>query len=610
MKISVRILFFTGICFLLTLGTVNAQFSPNSKIALEYFNSGEFEKALPHYEKLWESNPADDIYYRNLLSCHKNLQDYKSAEKVARKQASRFSKDAHYLVDLGLLYRDQGDEKGAKKQFELALKNLVPLPDKVNRLAGAFSAAKEIDYAIAAYTQGETYSGKGTFAFEITDLTIRKGDFNAASAKLMELLLVNPGSMARVQGLLARYLEDEAEGPLQTAMKTALLKEVQKNSAGTVYPDMLIWLFVQQKNFDAAIMQAKALDKRLKEQGERLMDLGQICMENGDYERAIKCYEYVSEKGSEGFLFAQSRTALVQATRKKITSAYTYSQDDLLKLRGLYEATFAQLSYSDYSAPMIIDYADLEGFYLNNPEKAQSLLEGLLQQPRLSPKVRADAKLKLADVLIVLGDMWEPALLYGQVDKEFKNDIPGQEAKFRGARLAYFRGDFELAQSQMEVLKASTSKLIANNALQLSLLIIDNLGRDSVRAPLQFFAKADLEAYQNNPRKALETLNDMTGFFPDHPIMDDVYFKQAQIYVKLGEFDNALAILEKVYTTFSMDNLADDALFLAADLQEKVFGKPKEAMDLYEKILTEHNSSLFVAEARKRYRSLRGDKLN
>lgn len=587
-----------------------AQPGTEDKLALEYFNSGEFEKAAGLYEKLYEKTPANEVYYHNLLASYKSLNDLKSAEKLAKRQVSRFSKEAHFQVDLGLIYREEGDEKAAKKQFEQALKDLIPLPDKVNRLAGAFSAAKETDYAIRAYEQGEAYSGKGTYAFEIADLTIRKGDYVTAADKLVQLLAAVPGSLSRVQAMLTRYLEDEPDGPLQTAMKTALLKEVQKNPQGTVYPDLLVWLFVQQKNFDAAIAQAKALDKRMREQGERLMDLGQICLDNGDYDRAIRCYEYVVEKGPVGYLYGQARTALVQASRKKITAAYTYNREDLLKLRDLYASAYADMGFTDNTASLVVDYADLEAFYLNDPEKGKKLLETLLQEPRLTPRMRAEAKLKLADILIILGDMWEPALLYGQVDKEFKNDQPGQEAKFRGARLAYFRGDFELAQSQMKVLKASTSKLIANDALQLSLIIIDNLGRDSVRAPLQFFAKADLEAYQNNPQKALQTLNDLLGFYPTHPIVDEVLYKQAQIYIKLGEFDKALTSLEKVYTQYGTEILADDALFLAADIQEKVFAKPQEAMALYEKILTEHASSLYAAEARKRFRRLRGDKLN
>jgi len=590
--------------------SVWAQPDPNEKLALEYFSSGQFEKAADLYEKLYDKTPANETYYRNLLVSYKNLQDFKSAEKLAKKQSARFSKDAFYLVDLGLIYRDQGDEKSAKKQFDQALKELIPLPDKVNRLAGAFSAANEIDYAIKAYQQGENYAGKGTYAFEIADLTIRKGDYVSASASLLELLAVNPMSLTRVQSMLARYLEDETDGPLQTAMKTALLKEVQKNAQSNVYADLLIWLFVQQKNFDAAIMQSKALDKRLKEQGERLMDLGGICMENGDYDRAVKCYEYVVEKGPAGYLYAPARSLLVNASRKKITASYSYSREDLIKLRDLYASTYADIGFNEATASLVVDYADLEAFYLNDPQKAKTLLENLLQEPRLTPKMRAEAKLKLADVLIVLGDMWEPALLYGQVDKEFKNDLPGQEAKFRGARLAYFRGDFELAQGQMKVLKASTSKLIANDALQLSLIIIDNLGRDSVRVPLQFFAKADLQAYQNMPHKALETLDTLMSFYPTHPIVDEVLYKEAQIYIKLGEFDKALVRLEKVYTDFATEILADDALFLAADIQEKVFGRTQEAMALYEKILTDHNSSLFTAEARKRFRKLRGDKVN
>jgi tetratricopeptide (TPR) repeat protein len=588
----------------------HAQFEANERIALEYFQSGEWEKAALHYQKLYEKNPAQEPFYRNLLACYKNLQDLKGAEKLAKKQISRFPKEAHFWVDLGIIYRDQGEEKQAKKAFDQALRELIPLPDRVARLAAAFVAAKETGYAISAYNLGESYSGKGMYAFEITDLILQLGNYTEASEKMLELLSVNPSLISRVQTLLVRYLEEEAEGPFQTALKAALLKEIQKNPSGNVYPDLLIWLFVQQKNFDAAIVQAKALDKRLKEQGERLMELGNICMENGDYARAVSCYEYVTGKGWNSYSFQTAKTLLVKAYRLKVTGSYRYVSEDLQKLRSLYEESYAEMGITETTAGLIIDYADLEAFYLDNPEKGKTLLEGLLAENRMAPRVLAEAKLKLADILIVLGDLWEPALLYGQVDKEFKNDLPGQEAKFRSARLAFFRGDFELAQSQVKVLKASTSKLIANDALSLSLIIIDNLGRDSVRAPLEFFAKADLEAFRNQPRKALETLDDLLGFYATHPIADEAIFKKAQIYIKLGEFDRAAQNLEIIYSTYPDDNLADAALFLAADLQEKVFENREKAMELFEKIITEHTSSLFTAEARKRYRKLRGDQVN
>lgn len=588
----------------------HAQTDPNEKLALEYFNGGEYDKAISLYEKLIDKTPTSETFYKNLLASYKNTGDTKNAEKLIRRQANRFPKDAHYWVDLGQLYREKGDEKNAKKQFELALKELIPLPDKVHKVAGAFAAIKETDYAIATYWQGENYSGTGFYAFEITDLTIRKGDFSAAANKLLELLGINPGALSRIENLLSKYLEDNEDGPLQSTMKTALLKEIQKNPQGSAYSDLLLWLFVQQKNFDAAIVQAKSLDKRLKEDGQRLMELGQICLQNNDFDRAVKCYEYVVDKGADKSYYTQARSLLVSAYRKKITASYSYTQDDLVKLRSLYQSAYNDFGITETGTSMTIDYADLEAFYLNNPENAKSMLENLLANGRLIPKTRAEAKLKLADVLIVLGDMWEPALLYGQVDKEFKNDVLGQEAKFRGARLAYFRGDFELAQAQMKVLKASTSKLIANDALQLSLIIIDNLGRDSVRAPLQFFAKADLEAYQNNLTKAMETLNDLLSFYPTHSIVDEVYFKQAQILVKQGKFEDALGKLEKIYTDFDTEILADDALFLAAGLRENVFGQTDKAMELYEKIITEHTSSLYTAEARKRFRALRGDKIN
>lgn len=587
-----------------------AQNMTDVKLAAEYFGNGEFDKAVGLYEKLHDKDPAEEKFFYNLLKCYNALKEDKKAEKTLQKQIKKYPQLNYYYIDLGAFYKSSGKEKEAKKEFDNALKFMPAIPDRITKTAVVFLGNKELDYALKTYQEGEKFLGTSSYAFEIAELYLQKGEQQKAVDEYLKLLAVNPDAIVTLQTTLTTILDENPESPLNVAFKNSLLKEIQKTNAPVTYSDLLIWFLIQQKSFETAFTQSKAIDKRLKENGERLYNLARICLENEQFDVAEKSYQYVIDKGNISHLYIPSKTELVKTLRTKLSRSYTASSEDIQNLEKLYESTLSDIGQYDEAAPFITDYAQFMAFYAQKPAKAIEVLESLISRPRIEPRERANAKLQLADVLLLEGDMWEPALLYGQVDKEFKNDIPGQEAKFRNARLAYFRGDFEYAQGQMKVLKASTTKLIANDALYLSLLIIDNLGLDSIRAPLEFFSRADLLAYRLQYDQALATLDSAKKEFPEHSIADDVLFKQAEIYLKKGNVALAVSALEEITKKFPQDIFMDDALFKLAELSESVLKDKSNAMKYYEELILNHKASVYAAEARKRFRILRGDKIN
>jgi len=592
-------------CFTLTFS-----FAQDEKLAQEYYNQGKFELAAPIYEKLYTRYAYGETYFRKLQDCYRQAGDKAALESLLQKQAKRFDEDVWYKVEYGVLLEAAGDAKAARKQYDEALKKLPAFPDKVKKTAAAFQQAGKNDYALACFEKGESFSGKGYYAFEKADIQMRLQEYNTASKTLLSALKADVTLLSSLKTALSTWLEDDPQGPFQTAFRTELLREIQADPNAAVLSELLMWQYIQQRNYEAAFIQAKALDKRSRGFGEEVYKLGRIAAENEQFDLAVRCFEYVVDKGPEYLLYPAARTDLVRTMHAKFAKGYSADPADIQKLDNLYQSAINEMGISNNTASIVIDYADLCCFYQNNPDKAIGLLQQVLQSNGITPRLKADAKLKLADVLVFTGDMWEPALLYGQVEKEFKNDIPAQEAKFRNARLAYFREEFEYAQGQMKVLKASTSKLFSNDAMWLSHLITDNLGRDSIRAPLQFFSKADLKFYQNQNREALEILDTLLYFYPSHHIGDEVYFRKAQILMKMGKYAEAYAQLDLLIQKFPSEVLIDDALFMAADIQEFQLKNTQLAMQLYERILLEHKDSLFVAEARKRYRQLRGDVLN
>jgi tetratricopeptide (TPR) repeat protein len=185
----------------------------------------------------------------------------------------------------------------------------------------------------------------------------------------------------------------------------------------------------------------------------------------------------------------------------------------------------------------------------------------------------------------------------------------GEEARFKNAKLSYYTGDFKWSQGQLDVLKASTSELIANDALNLSVLITENNPpADSNTTPLLMFARADLLEFQNKDEEAIAILDSITTLFPKHPLLDDILMTRAEIATKKQDFSEAAMHLQKIVTDYADDILADDAIFTLAGINETFFSNKDEAKRLYEQIIIKYPGSTYVNQARKNFRRLRGDK--
>ncbi|HMT29793.1 MAG TPA: tetratricopeptide repeat protein, partial [Bacteroidia bacterium] len=424
------------------------------------------------------------------------------------------------------------------------------------------------------------------------------------------ILEFNESYLPNVQAILQNKMAFDLEGGLADIIRTSLLRKVQKGNQNPIYNELLFWLVLQEKDFETAFIQAKALDKRNDENGSRLISLGKLCVSNQQFTIAEECFNYVISKGKQNTNYVTARMELIASQDQKITSSGSYTSADLQKLENDYESTLTELGKNQITAPLISNYAHLKAFYLNKIDDAVSLLEETIAMPRISPLFVAECKLELGDILILKNEVWDASLYYSQVDKDFKNDAIGREAKFRNARLSYYMGEFEWAAAQLNVLKSATSQLISNDAMQLGLLIIDNLGTDSNTTPLLMYSRADLMEFCNQTEPALKTLDSILTEFPAHSLTDEIWFKQAGIYYKSGNFTKASELWFKIFETYPDDILGDDALYKLADVTETKLNDKARAKELFELMLTKYPGSLFAVDARKRFRSLRGDKPN
>ena len=578
----------------------------DEQLAAQYFRNREYEKAVVLYEKLYDKK-SSSIYYTYYLFCLVELEDYKKAEKIVKGQIKKYPGRLKYLVDLGFVYNEAGEFKKAKKQFEDALKNITPNRGQIIELANAFLYRGQTDYAVDTYRKGRQVMKDYPFYLELGNLYKQMGNHTMMIEEYLNYVDYDYLNLAVIQQKMQDVLSDDPDKVMSETLRKSLLTRVQKNPEKVYFSEMLLWLTIQEKDFELAFSQAKSIDRRLKEEGRRVYDMAGLCIANQNYDVAIDAYKYIVKKGENNYLYVDAKIGVLKARYLKITDSYDYSMSDILELEKDYTDMLNEYGRNSSTILVMRYLGNLQAFYLDKTVEAIDILNEAISISNAPPNLIAECKIVLADILLFTGDIWEAKLLYAQVEKSFKNDPIGHQAKFKNAKLSFYIGEFDWAKAQLNVLKAATSKLIANDALRFSVLISDNIDMDSSTVALEIYGRADLLLYRNKPELALTTLDSVFELADWHPIFDEVLYKKAEIKLKQRKFEAAAELLNDIIENYSWDITADDALFLLAKLYEEQFNNNEKAMQLYEQLLEDYPGSLFTTEARKRFRKLRGD---
>ncbi len=576
----------------------------DEQLAAQYMTNNEYGKAVEVYERLYSKGNKSNYLYENLLTCYFKLNQFDDAEKLVKKQQRKYENNAYYLVDQGYVHEMANDPVKAKKVYDQVLAKLNPSYDAILELAGAYKKRNQIDYAIKTFQKGRSVNkSENLFAVDLAQLYAEKKETALMLQEYLSAINQNPELMADVQGYLQLYLDKASD---YEVLKQTLVKRLKDFPSNELYVEMLTWLYVQRKDFDNALVLAKATDKRNKEQGRRIIELAELAIANQRFDAAVRGFNDVVLMGTDKPFYINAKLGILRARGQKIFYSATYTTTDLSLLEQDYIAFLKEFGKYPYTAQTQRELAQLQAYYLFKYEDAIANYTELSTMPRLDNKFKAECKLELGDIYVLKGEEWEAMLLYGQVDKEFLEDPLGQEAKFRNAKLSYYLGEFEWARAQLDVLKTATTQLIANNAIELSLQIQDNTV-DSNEEPLKLFAHADLLFFQNRLADSKSALDSIELLYPKHALADDITFKKGEIALKEKNYTLALTLFEQVYKEHGSGILGDNALFLLADLAETKLNNPDLAKKHYEEFISKYPGSFFLTEVRKRYRFLRGD---
>jgi len=600
-----KFIFFSLFFAFLTFSSVS--FGQDQKLAQQYFAEGDYERALVLFKKLAETAQGNTFFLERYVDCLFQLKMFKDAEKVLVKELKKKTADPIFHISLGQVYEKLEDEPAASQQFNMAILRMTPERFFIIRIGNTFTNINQLDWAIKTYEKGATLlNDQLVFSYYLADLFRRKGDGAKMINQYLNVVSGQADRMDNIQMIFQRYLlkEDFKE------LKKQIYERIQTEPDAIVYPELLIWLLLQEKDFAGAFRQVKALDRKLKENGNRIFQFANMAANESDFNTAIEAYDYIVDvKGINSGFYLEAKIEGLRCRRFKLVEESNLSNNYILELKAKYLAFLYELGKNRNTASVLIDLAELEAFYLNDLPKAIALLTEVIGFPGINNRLQATAKLNLGDYQLMNGEIWEATLLYSQVDKAFQDDLLGQDARFRNARLSYYTGDFTWAQSQFDVLKASTSKFISNDALDLSVFIMDNLGLDTTPEPLKMYAKAELLSFQNQTKEAFIALDEILQKYPDHSLIDDIWYLKGNIYRKQKKYSEAISFYEKTISADPASIRIDNALFALGELHEKNVVDIEKARAYYERIFMEFTDSLYAVEARKRYRQLRGDKI-
>lgn len=572
--------------------------SQNEQLAQNYYDKGEFEKAVLSYEELLKSQPGNSIYFQRVTDCYQQLLQFDKAEKTIQDRLTKFRMASMY-VELGYNYQLQKQQAKAELNYKEAIEKIKENSSNVYSVASSFEQKVLLEYALQAYQLAISIDPRNKFNYQMALLYGQMGKPELMIEKYLDEMYENPQNSVIVQNQLTRFMNDDSDETFNPMLRKALLIQVQKNQS-VFWNQMLSWFFVQQKEYGKAFVQEKAIYKREPDSFSNIVNLAELAIEEEEDVIAIEILNFILDNTQDVDLQIYAQQFLMAIQIKKAKEA------DYTSIKNQFESLLKQYGISPYTISLQRLQAEFVSFKMKNPEEGKAILQRAMELP-LTKFQAAETKMELADILLFEEKFNQALLYYSQIQDDLKNDVLGHEASLKVATTSYYKTDFAWALTQLKVLKSASTQLIANDALELFLLINDNTVSDSTQTALKKFAKADFLLYQNKKQEALEHFQQILKEHKGDPIEEVTLLRLGKTYEELADYDKALSFYQQIIDGFPESIYRDEALFFSAEVYNKYLNQPEKAKPLYEAVLFNHQDSIYYVEARKKFRQLRGD---
>ena len=597
---GLKLIIILAVCLVISLPAMPQTETNNVQLASKYYQNGEYEKALTIYQDLYAQTEYKS--YRDMyLSCLTLLKQFDAAEKFLKKESKKKKNDFYLLIDLGMVYYNMNRSSESEEQFSKAKDLALANESSVANAASAFQMYRQFQHAIDLYEKAEKKFSNKKYGFEIGNIYSIEKNYEQMMSHYLDYL--NGDNLETIESRLSYVLANDSDEKAAPIIEKALIEQAQKKPNSSSLNALTIWLYIQTGRNEMALNQLIAYNKRVPQSNDKeIVEFGNEMSEIGEYETAIRAFTYLVKRKTRSVVYNEAYVGMLTVSYKKAVSKLNPDVSELKSLDSTINIAIKDISIAN-AYEIIITSAQLKAFYLGKYSEAIDLINDAIASNYYKAK-NPELKMLLGDIYMLNNNPWEATLLYAQIEKSNASSDITNEARFRKAKLAYYTGQFEWAQAQLDVLKAGTSRLISNDALELSLFITENYDMDTTESTMQTFARADFFTFSKQYTKALKCLDTIEQKYPSHSLIDDVIYRKAQIYERTNDLDKAASLYKEVFTKYQYDVLADNALFRYAQICEKQ-NKREEAENSYFKIISDYAGSIYVVEARKKLRTLR-----
>ena len=573
--------------------------SQNEQLAQNYFEKGEFDKAASLYEEMEKKQPNNFYFTQKLVACFQGLKQFDKAEKLLLNKKETNNQPIIF-VELGYNAQLEKDQNKADLYYKKALDVVAKQPNYAYQIGQAYEQKSLLLQAYSTYEIAQKTNSSMNFDYQMALLQGQMGNLDVMVVKLLDYSYANINSTLSVQNQLVFFMQDDAENVFANSLKKELLLRTQKTQ-DIYWNQFLSWLYINLKEYNKAFIQEKSIYKRNPESFDDIIQLAQICVNEKETETAQAIFEFILQNTTDESTILNAQYFLLK-NEIETAKPETYSM-----IQTKFETLLSQFGNSPYAIDLRILASHFIAFYLNDFETAKALLEATMEMP-INIRQKAKVKMELADVFVFNEKFNQAIIYYAQIQNDLPNDEFSHEASMRMAKTSFFKKDFNWAKKQAGELKQASTQLIANDAVELFLLISDNSAEDSLQVALQDFSKADLLEYQNKPKDALEAFLQILEKHKGQSIEAGTLYKVGKNYEKLGNFAKAIGYYQNILDNHKDGIYIDEALFYSAEIYKNQLNDLEKAKNLYEKVVLEHPDSIYFTEARKQYRALRGDK--
>ena len=166
-----KLLLLVFISFFIAMPSI-AQIDVDEKLALQFYQNKEYDKAADIYRDIYDKKP-NPFYYDYYLNCLFELKEYKTAEKFVSSVARKNSKNIKFKVEHAYVLQMWGKNDKAKKEYKKLIKNLESDRKTTIDLSTAFVARDLNDYAIKTFVKSKSKITDPPLNIELAELYLK-----------------------------------------------------------------------------------------------------------------------------------------------------------------------------------------------------------------------------------------------------------------------------------------------------------------------------------------------------------------------------------------------------------------------------------------------------